>query len=51
MATILAGIMYYFINPTKDAGMVEVEDDGHTTFAAPFAEAGPAVLHLKREGS
>ena len=36
---------------TKDAGTVEVEDDGNTTFAAPFAEHGPAVLHLKREGS
>jgi hypothetical protein len=36
---------------TKDAGTVEVEDGGNTTFAAPFAEAGPAVVHLKREGN
>jgi hypothetical protein len=36
---------------TKDAGTVEVEDGGNTTFTAPFAEAGPAVLHLKRDGN
>ena len=36
---------------TKDAGTVEVEDGGNTTFATPFAEAGPAVLHLKRDGN
>jgi len=36
---------------TKDVGTVEVEDGGNTTFAAPFAEAGPAVLHLKRDGN
>jgi hypothetical protein len=36
---------------TNEAGTVTVEDGGSTTFAAPFAEAGPAVLHLKREGS
>jgi hypothetical protein len=30
---------------------VEVEDGGNTTFTAPFAEAGPAVLHLKRDGN
>ena len=35
----------------KDAGTVEVEDGGNTTFTAPFAEAGPAVLHLKRDGN
>jgi len=35
---------------TKDAGKVEVEDGGNTTFTAPFAETGPAVLHLKRDG-
>jgi hypothetical protein len=34
---------------TKDAGTVEVEDGGNTTFTAPFAETGPAVLHLKRD--
>jgi hypothetical protein len=36
---------------TQDAGTVEVEDGGNTTFTAPFAEAGPAVLHLKRDGN
>jgi hypothetical protein len=36
---------------TKDADTVEVEDGGNTTFTAPFAEAGPAVLHLKRDGN
>jgi hypothetical protein len=30
---------------------VKVEDGGNTTFATPFAEAGPAVLHLKRDGN
>ena len=33
----------------KDAGAVEVEDGGNTTFTVPFAEAGPVVLHLKRD--
>jgi hypothetical protein len=33
---------------TKDAGTVEVEDGGNTTFTVPFAEAGPAVLHLRQ---
>ena len=32
---------------TRDAGSVKVENQGSTTFSAPFAEAGPAVLHLK----
>ena len=36
---------------TKDAGTVEIEDCGNTTFTAPFAEAGPAVLHLKRQSN
>ena len=36
---------------TKDASTVEVEDGGNTTFAAPFAEADPAMLHLKGDGS
>jgi hypothetical protein len=36
---------------TKDAGTVEIEDGGNTTFTAPFAEAGPAVLHLKRQSN
>jgi hypothetical protein len=31
----------------KDAGTVKAEDGGQTTFAAPFAEAGPAVLYLR----
>jgi hypothetical protein len=35
---------------TKDAGTVKVEDGGNTIFEAPFAEAGPVVLHLKRDG-
>ena len=35
---------------TKEAGTVEIEDDGNTTFTAPFAEAGPAVLYLRRVG-
>jgi len=36
---------------TKDAGTVEIEDGGNTSFTAPFAEAGPAVLHLKRQSN
>jgi hypothetical protein len=36
---------------TKDAGTVEIEDGGNTRFTAPFAEAGPAVLHLKRQSN
>lgn len=32
---------------TKRAGEVSVEDRKSTTFTAPFAEAGPAVLYLK----
>ena len=32
---------------TKAAGKLTVESPGGTTFAAPFAEAGPAVLYLK----
>ena len=36
---------------TEDAGTVKVEDGGSTTFAAPFAQAGLAVLHLKRDGN
>jgi hypothetical protein len=35
---------------TKDAGTVKAEDHGSTTFTAPFAEAGPAVLYLSRVG-
>jgi uncharacterized protein DUF6298 len=35
----------------RDAGTVNVEDRGDTTFTAPFAEAGPAVLYLKGVGS
>ena len=31
----------------KGAGTVTVENPGGTTFEAPFAEASPAVLHLK----
>ena len=36
---------------TKDAGTMEIEDGDNTTFTAPFAEAGPAVLHLKRQSN
>src|SRR5215204_5315047 len=35
---------------TKDAGKVTVENHGNTTFTAPFAKAGPAVLYLKGVG-
>jgi hypothetical protein len=31
----------------KGAGKVAVENPGGTTFEVPFAETGPAVLHLK----
>ena len=36
---------------TRDAGPVRVENQGNTTFSSPFAEAGPAVLYLKRDES
>jgi hypothetical protein len=36
---------------TKDAGEVTVAKDGGTSFTAPFAEAGPAVLYLSRVGN
>jgi hypothetical protein len=35
---------------TKAAGNVTVEIEGSTSFTAPFAEPGPAVLYLKRVG-
>jgi hypothetical protein len=35
---------------TKGAGKVTVEDHKSTSFTAPFAEAGPAVLYLRRVG-
>ena len=35
---------------TKGAGKVTVEDHKSTSFTAPFAEAGPAVLYLKGVG-
>jgi hypothetical protein len=35
---------------TKGAGKVTVEDHKSTRFTAPFAEAGPAVLYLRRVG-
>jgi hypothetical protein len=35
---------------TKGAGNVVVENPGSVSFTAPFAEAGPAVLYLKRVG-
>ena len=33
---------------TRDAGPVKVENQGSTTFSAPFAEDGPVALYLKR---
>ncbi len=36
---------------TESAGDVTVEHDRSTSFTAPFAEAGPTVLYLKRVGS
>jgi hypothetical protein len=36
---------------TKGAGKVTVEDHKSTSFTAPFAEAGPAVLYLRRVGA
>jgi hypothetical protein len=33
---------------TKDAGKVTVANTGSTAFTAPFTEAGPVVLYLKR---
>lgn len=33
----------------EDAGSVKVENQSNTTFSVPFAEAGPAVLYLKRD--
>ena len=35
---------------TKSAGEVRIESRGGTSFAAPFEEAGPAVLYLKAVG-
>jgi Family of unknown function (DUF6298) len=35
---------------TKGAGKVTVEDHKSTRFTAPFVEAGPAVLYLRRVG-
>jgi hypothetical protein len=35
---------------TKGAGKVTVEDHESTSFTAPFAKAGPAVLYLKGVG-
>jgi hypothetical protein len=35
---------------TKSVGEVRIESRGGTTFTAPFAEAGPAVLYLMRVG-
>ena len=36
---------------TRDAGPVKVENQGSTTFSAPFAEDGPVALYLKRNES
>lgn len=35
---------------TAGAGKVTVESEGSTSFTAPFAEVGPAVLYLKQVG-
>ena len=44
-------VEWYSINSreTKDADNVTA-NDGSTSFTAPFAKAGPAVLYLKRAG-
>jgi hypothetical protein len=53
--TLAAGsytVEWYSVNTreTKEGGQVTVPRDGSTTFTAPFAEASPAVLYLKRVG-
>jgi hypothetical protein len=35
---------------TKEAGKLTIESDGSVRSTAPFTEAGPAVLYLKRAG-
>jgi hypothetical protein len=36
---------------TKDVGKVTIKNDGSTSFTAPFAKVGPAVLYLRRANS
>ena len=45
-------VQWHSINrrETKEAGEITVPDHGSITFTAPFTEAGPAVLYLKRVG-
>ena len=45
-------VQWFSVNAreTKSAGEVRIESRGGTSFAAPFAEAGPAVLYLRRVG-
>lgn len=45
-------VQWYSINQreTKDAGKIKTWDEGSIPFTAPFAEAGPTVLYLKRAG-
>ena len=35
---------------TQTAGQVSIHSGGNSSFTAPFSEAGPAVLYLKRGG-
>jgi Family of unknown function (DUF6298) len=44
---------WYCVNTrrTADAGTLTVQSPAPTSFNAPFAPAGPAVLHLKRFGA
>jgi hypothetical protein len=51
--TLAAGtytVELYSVNSrqTREGGKVTIENDGDTSFVAPFAQAGPAVLYLKR---
>ena len=43
-------VEWYSVNrrETMKAGEIKVPEDGSLTFTAPFAEAGPTVLYLKR---
>ena len=35
---------------TQAAGQVSIQSSGDSSFTAPFSEASPAVLYLKRGG-
>jgi hypothetical protein len=45
-------VQWFSVNgrETKSAGEVRIESRNDTSFAAPFAEADPAVLYLRRVG-